>query len=110
MDNKRKPVPAGGQPTPATIANADSTPPIGTPAPGATGPEQADGANAKGDADKSNMEETADLVEARVLVAFGEHAPDDIVTGSADAIEQMKLDGRADPHPDAIAYARGLQA
>ena len=94
--NKRKPVPAGGQPTQATIAAAETTPAAGdtaAPATEAAQPTDEDGA-----------------VEARVLVAFGDYQPDDIVTGSARAIDQLEIDGVADPHPDAVAFARSLQA
>ena len=111
MGNARKPVPAGGQPTPAAIASADSTPPAG-------GAASADDSDGDGDSDKAPDDKapgnngTADgeLVDARVLVAFDDYLPDHVVSASADAIEQLKLDGRADPHPDAVAYARSLQA
>lgn len=95
--NKRKPVPAGGQPTPATIAAAQATPPAGDTA--QTTP-----------AEKPPVAAEGDTVEARVLMAFGDYQPDDIVTGSVREIDQLELDGVADPHPDAVAFARSLQA
>lgn len=51
-----------------------------------------------------------EIVDARVLIAFDEHEVDDIVSAPAAAIEQMKLAGRVDPHPDAVAFARELHA
>lgn len=108
-NNARKPVPAGGQPTPAAIASADSTP----PANGAASADDGDADSDKAPEDKApdnNGTADGELVDARVLVAFDDYLPDYVVSASADAIEQLKLDGRADPHPDAVAYARSLQA
>jgi hypothetical protein len=116
MGNTRKPVPAGGQPTPATIAGADGTPPATATPPAPAVPQDAAPADQNGDptpdAGKGgdDGQDGGALVDARVLVAYGDHQPDDVVTDTRDAIEQMKLDGRADPHPDAVAYARSLQA
>jgi len=51
-----------------------------------------------------------EIVDARVLLAFEEHEADDIISAPALVIEQLKLAGRVDPHPDAVAYARSLHA
>lgn len=142
--NRRKPIPAGGQPTPATIEVANATPAAtdNTTNEGGTGGEpigdagstnqvshSAEQGNVTADvADQaSNVTSTSDIsaeqaapaaepqkptepeiVDARVLVAFDEHEADDIVSAPSNVIEQLKLAGRVDPHPDAVAFAREL--
>ena len=95
---KRQPVPAGGQPTPDTIAAADTTPPAETPGNDAS-VEQTDDVDPAVD---------GELVEARVLVAFDDHDANDIFTAPADEVERQKIAGNVDPHPDAVAYAKSL--
>jgi len=51
-----------------------------------------------------------EIVDARVLLAFEDHEADDVISAPAPVIEQLKLAGRVDTHPDAVAYARGLRA
>lgn len=95
---KRQPVPASGQPTPDTIAAADATPPVETPANDA-GADQTDNVDPEVD---------GELIEARVLVAFDEHDANDIFVAPADEVERQKIAGNVDPHPDAVAYAKSL--
>jgi hypothetical protein len=94
---KRKPIPAGGQPTPAAIDAANATP-------AADMAPAADNASAPPPAEV----DTTDFVEARVLVAFDEYEVDDIISAPAIAIEQLQLAGRVDPHPDAVDFAKSL--
>lgn len=138
--NKRKPIPAGGQPTSATIEAADATPPAtttsaaesqadaatsqpdqgqasppaetGTPAADVAGeqPTPTPPAENEPQQDDAPVVDQDEIVDARVLVAFDEHDVDDIVSAPARAIEQLKLAGRVDPHPDAVAFARELLA
>jgi hypothetical protein len=49
------------------------------------------------------------MYDARVLVAFDEHEPNDIVSGTVDELGLLERDGKVDPHPDAVAYARSLR-
>jgi hypothetical protein len=126
---KRKPNPAGGQPTPAAIdaaiatpaANtppADATPaaapvdttPAAAPSPPTDAPAPADAA-APADAPAAAPPGPApepEILDARVLVAFDEYEVDDIISAPALAIEQLQLAGRVDPHPDAVAFAKSL--
>lgn len=111
MGNARKPVPAGGQPTPAAIANSESTPPAG----GEGTAENKEDANATETGAEEGTTATSDdadgeHVDACVLVAFDGYQPDNIVSAPAEVIEKLKLSGRVDPHPDAVAYARSLEA
>ena len=103
---KRQPVPAGGQPTPDTIAAADATPPAVTP-PAATPSAETPAAERPADAERADYIE---WVEARVLVAFDDHDANDIFTAPAEEVERQKLAGNVDPHPDAVAYAKSLLA
>ncbi|WP_230630687.1 hypothetical protein [Sphingomonas sp. Leaf37] len=108
---KRQPVPAGGQPIPATITAADATPPVEKPAATtdtapAVEPPVADAGSEQ--AAGADMVDDGELVEARVLVAFGDHAANDIFTAPAAEVERQKLAGNVDPHPDAVTFAKSL--
>lgn len=131
---KRKPVPAGGAPTPATIEAADATPPAtdttdksgekddtpsgSEPSTTASGPEpstttdtRSADVSAPAATDPVAKENAIDLdaiVEARVLIAFDGYEVNDIITDTVRAIGTMKLAGQVDPHPDAVAYALSL--
>lgn len=48
--------------------------------------------------------------DARVLIAFDEHLPDDILSGTLAELRVLERDGKVDTHPDAVAYVRSLQA
>lgn len=61
-------------------------------------------------ATKKPTQASAAPTEARALVdlpAFGARAGD-LVSANADAIAALVLSGDADPHPDAVAYAKAL--
>ena len=49
-------------------------------------------------------------VKVRVLVRCGLGAANDVVSLTAAEAEQAAASGEVDPHPDAVAYAEGLQA
>lgn len=90
-------------PTPANAGDQTPTPPeTGTET--GTSPETTTETQAlESDADEG------DLIEARVLRAFGEYEPNDIVmipAGSVDAVAA----GDVDPNPAAVAYAKSLRA
>ena len=50
------------------------------------------------------------MYDARVLIAFDEHLPDDIVSGTLDELGVLERDGKVDTHADAVAYARSQKA
>lgn len=131
--NKRKPAPAGGQPTsaptnvetatlPAAVTPPVDTTPRAEPSPLADAAAPADAA-AFAEAPAAAQPEPApqpdpetdpaptaeaEIIDARVLVAFDEYEADDIISAPSDAIEQLKIAGRVDPHPDAVAFAKSL--
>lgn len=81
MAAKQEPTPQGGDPIPDALASLKSV--MGDVAPDAA-------------------------VEARALISFDDHEPDDLVTGSPAEIQAHMLAGRVDPHPDAVAHAKSL--
>ena len=110
----RKPTPASGQAAKKAPATAP-TPPV-TTAPADTvmvvaeAPAASEPAPVASETDLADDHADDQLIDARVLVAFEEHQPDDLIALSIDAIEILELDGKVDSHPDAVAYARTLGA
>lgn len=47
--------------------------------------------------------------KVRVIVDYGDHAINDVVTLSADEAKAAVAAGWADSHPDAVKYAEGLK-
>lgn len=105
-----EPAPAVLPQVPAVAAapqQAEISPPIEGAAGAATdAAPQPDGDqdNEAGDADD------ADRVEVRVLLAFDEHQPNAIAMVRVDDLEGLKSAGQIDDDPEAVAYARSLQA
>lgn len=99
MDNQQT-----GRRRPVTTAAA-------APAPTPTEPDTMidaaqDGADA-GEAGSSEADATSEeLVEARVLVAFGDHAVNTIHIATEAEIDRLWRAGQVDPHPDAVAAVR----
>jgi len=110
MDPKtrRQPVPARGEQIPAVIDAAAQTPPAAEPQENA--PPAADSGTDTPPAHTEQADPIVGAVEARALVAFGDYEVDDIVEGDERTIEALFLGGSVDPHPDAVAFARSLQA
>lgn len=104
------------KPTPAGAAPADTTPPAAEPeaaAPAqATTPEPSPAAAPVADDSATGSDERDPLEtgDARVLIAFDEHLPDDIVSGTLAELAVLERDGKVDTHPDAVAYVRSLKA
>lgn len=94
-----------------TSAAASATPPA---AAAADVPEGASRETPTGDPNSApgsdDDTDAAVILDARVLLAFDEHQPDDIVSGTLDALAVLERDGKVDTHPDAVAYARSLKA
>ncbi len=91
-----------------TSAAASDTPPAAAadPADEATQGAPSETPIADIDDDRDPLEDG----EARVLVAFDEHLPDDIVSGTLAELRVLERDGKVDTHPDAVAYVRSQQA
>lgn len=129
----RKPTPAGATPAdttppaaepvaaaPAQPTNPEPAPAASEPAPaaedqaanGAPEPSTADAAPAGDDnaATNDHDRDALEMGDARVLIAFDEHLPDDLVSSTMAELRVLERDGKVDPHPDAVAYARGLKA
>lgn len=105
MSNRRQPVPARAEPTPAAIEAIERTPTEAERnAPGE--------GTSEGTSESSEANEQPNVIdgatEARALVAFGEIKVNDIVAGAPADIQALVLAGIVDPHPDAVAYARSL--
>ncbi len=98
--SRRTPAPAGGTPA-ASTETATAAPANTAPAPA---PETADTPAPAADLDP------AELVEARALIAFGDHLANDVVTGSAEEISALVAEGLVDDDPVAVDYAKSLLA
>lgn len=99
MDNqqtgRRRPVTTGATVPATTTTEPDTT----------TDTAQ-DGADASETSSPETSTTTEEQVEARVLVAFGDHAVNTIHTATETEIERLYRDGKVDPHPDAVAAVR----
>ncbi len=49
-----------------------------------------------------------DLIEARVLIAFDEHEPNDVVSFCSEDLDTLEREGKVDADPRAVAYAKSL--
>lgn len=99
---------------PADAADTDTSAAVSDTPPAAAA-DAADGATegAPSDTPIADVDGDRDLLEvsdARVLVAFNEHLPDDIVSGTLAELRALERDGKVDTHPDAVAYVRSQQA
>ncbi len=120
----RKPTPAGATPAdtaPSAAVPAPAEAPAASPTANIAAADAAGGApdtplsdQPAADPDSASAgDEDRDLLEvgdARVLIAFDEHVPDDLVSGTLADLRVLERDGKVDTHPDAVAYVWSLQA
>lgn len=90
---------------PVTAPVADTVPAADAAPVAPTAPEPI----APAEAPTAPAAEDGEMVEARALLAFDDFDVDAIVTASPAAIAALEVDGKVDPHPDAVAYAKSLQ-
>lgn len=99
MGTKRTPVPvdakaaAGDNATSAERSNSDKE---STAEASAPEPEPTPG-------------KPGESIEARVLVAFDAFNPNDVITKPEGEIRTLHLDGKVDPDPAAVDYAKSLR-
>lgn len=59
---------------------------------------------------KPDTQIVGDLIEVRVLLAFGDHEPNDVVEVSEAELEELTKGGHIDADPAAVEYAKSLIA
>jgi hypothetical protein len=107
MSSKRKPVPAASERTPAEVEATEATVEEAKVEESSTDEPKGDD-NPKSDETTGKNTQTGESIEARVLVAFDGHAPNDVIRVSENERDRLVREGRLDPHPAAVEYAKGL--
>lgn len=98
--NRRQPVPAAAEAPKAEPTAA----PTADPAPAAEAPK----AEPPAPDPAPPVAPEGEQVEARVLVAFEGYEANDVAIIDAAQVERLVGEGKVDPHPDAVAYAKSL--
>ena len=105
--SKRKPVPAAAERTPAEVEATESAVEEAK-AEDTSSDEPKDDDNAKSEEPKDEEPKADESLEARVLVAFDDHEVNSVISGSEEEIDQLVREGRVDPHPAAVEFAKSL--